>query len=43
MLGEIFRVSFIGHRRVDDFYFVENQLDNIVANKAQLVEILNKI
>ena len=28
MLGEIYRVSFIGHRRVDDFYFVENQLDN---------------
>jgi len=38
MLGEIYRVSFIGHRRVDDFYFVENQLDNIVGELMRTKE-----
>lgn len=38
MLGEIYRVSFIGHRRVDDFYFVENQLDNIVGELIRTKE-----
>ena len=38
MLGEIFRVSFIGHRRVDDFYFVENQLDNIISDLIRTKE-----
>ena len=31
MLGEIYKVSFIGHRIVDDFYFVEEQLDRIIG------------
>ena len=38
MLGEIYRVSFIGHRRVDDFYFVENQLDNINSDLIRTKE-----
>ena len=38
MLGEIYRVSFIGHRRVDDFYFVENQLDNIISDLIRTKE-----
>ena len=38
MLGEIYRVSFIGHRRVDDFYFVENQLDNIIGDLIRTKE-----
>lgn len=27
---EIYRVSFIGHREVDDFFFVEDQVDSVV-------------
>ena len=27
---EIYRVSFIGHREVDDFFFVEERVDSIV-------------
>lgn len=27
---DICRVSFIGHREVDDFFFVEDQVDSIV-------------
>lgn len=38
MLGEIYRVSFIGHRRVEDFYFVENQLDNIIGDLIRTKE-----
>ena len=38
MLGEIYRVSFVGHRRVDDFYFVENQLDNIIGDLIRTKE-----
>ena len=40
MLGEIYRVSFIGHRRVDDFYFVEEQLDNIVCELIRTKEFV---
>lgn len=38
MLGEIYRVSFIGHRRVDDFCFVENQLNNIISDLIRTKE-----
>jgi len=38
MLEEIYKVSFIGHRRVDDFYFVEKQLDNIIAELIRTKE-----
>ncbi len=38
MLGEIFRVSFIGHREIDRFRFVEEQLDRIVAKLMQTKE-----
>ena len=38
MLGEIYKVFFIGHRRVDDFYFVEKQLDNIVGELIRTKE-----
>ena len=31
MIGEIYRVSFIGHRRIDRFRFVEEQLDRIIG------------
>lgn len=27
---DIYRVSFIGHREVDDFFFVEDQIDSVV-------------
>ena len=40
MLGEIYRVSFIGHRRVDDFYFVEKQLDDIVCELIRTKEFV---
>lgn len=29
---EIYRVSFIGHREIDDFSFIEEQVENIVKN-----------
>lgn len=29
---EIYRVSFIGHREVEDFFFVEEQVYNVVAD-----------
>lgn len=32
MLGEIYRVSFIGHRQIDRFRFVEEQLDRIISD-----------
>ena len=32
MIGEIYRVSFIGHRRIDRFRFVEDQLDRIIGD-----------
>ena len=32
MIGEIYRVSFIGHRRIDRFRFVEEQLDKIICD-----------
>ena len=32
MIGEIYRVSFIGHRRIDRFRFVEEQLDRIIGD-----------
>ena len=32
MLGEIYRVSFIGHRQIDRFRFVEEQLDRIIGD-----------
>ena len=32
MIGEIYRVSFIGHRLIDRFRFVEEQLDRIVSD-----------
>ncbi len=35
---EIYRVSFIGHREVDDFSFVEEQVYNIVADLLRLKE-----
>lgn len=38
---EIYRVLFIGHREVDDFSFVEEQLQNVVAdliNSKEYVE-----
>ena len=38
MLGEIYKVSFIGHRRVDDFYFVEEQLDRIISELIRTKE-----
>lgn len=38
MLGETYRVSFIGHRRVDDFRFVEEQLDNLVGELIRTKE-----
>ena len=38
MLGEIYKVSFIGHRRVDDFYFVEEQLDSIIGELIRTKE-----
>ena len=38
MLGEIYRVSFIGHRRVDDFCFVEEQLDNLIEDLIRTKE-----
>lgn len=38
MLGEIYKVSFIGHRRVDDFYFVEEQLDRIIGELIRTKE-----
>ena len=41
MIGEIYRVSFIGHRRIDRFRFVEEQLDRIVGdlmNRKEYVE-----
>lgn len=38
MVGEIYRVSFIGHRRVDDFRFVEEQLDNLVGDLIRTKE-----
>ena len=31
MIGEVYRVSFIGHREIDRFYFVEEQLDKAVG------------
>ena len=41
MLGEIYRVSFIGHREIDRFRFVEEQLDKIIGDlisKKEYVE-----
>ena len=38
MLGEIYKVSFTGHRRVDDFYFVEEQLDSIIGELIRTKE-----
>lgn len=41
MLGEIYRVSFIGHRQIDRFRFVEEQLDRIISellSKKEYVE-----
>ena len=32
MMGEIYRVSFIGHRQIDRFRFVEEQLDRIISD-----------
>ena len=32
MIGEIYRVSFIGHREIDRFRFVEEQLDKIIGD-----------
>lgn len=29
---DIYRVSFIGHREIDDFFFVEDQVDSIVRD-----------
>lgn len=29
---DIYRVSFIGHREVDDFFFVEDQVDSVVRD-----------
>ena len=40
MLGEIYRVSFIGHRRVDDFRFVEEQLDDIIGELIRRKEFV---
>ncbi len=38
MLGEIYRVSFIGHREIDRFHFVEEQLDRIVGELIRTKE-----
>ena len=41
MLEEIYRVSFIGHRQIDRFRFVEEQLDRIISdllNRKEYVE-----
>ena len=41
MIGEIYRVSFIGHRQIDRFRFVEEQLDRIISEllrKKEYVE-----
>lgn len=41
MLEEIYRVSFIGHRQIDRFRFVEKQLDRIISdllNRKEYVE-----
>lgn len=38
---EIYRVSFIGHREVDDFFFVEDQVYSVVReliNTKEYVE-----
>lgn len=38
---DIYRVSFIGHREVDDFFFVEDQVDSVVReliNSKEYVE-----
>ena len=32
MIGEIYRVSFIGHRQIDRFRFVEEELDKIIGD-----------
>ena len=32
MFGKIYRVSFIGHRQIDRFRFVEEQLDKIISD-----------
>ena len=32
MIEEIYRVSFIGHRQIDRFRFVEEQLDRIISD-----------
>ena len=39
---EIYRVSFIGHREVDNFRFVEEQIENVVKeliDKKEFVEL----
>ncbi len=38
MLGEIYRVSFIGHREIDRFRFVEEQLDKVIGELIRTKE-----
>ena len=38
MIGEIYRVSFIGHREIDRFRFVEEQLDKVIGELLRTKE-----
>ena len=38
MIGEIYRVSFIGHRQIDRFRFVEEQLDKVIGELLRTKE-----
>ena len=38
MIGEIYRVSFIGHREIDRFRFVEEQLDKVIGELIRTKE-----
>ena len=40
MIGEIYRVSFIGHRRIDRFRFVEEQLDRTISELMRRKEYI---
>ena len=41
MLGDIYRVSFIGHREVEHFREVEEQLERIVVELIKTSELSN--
>ena len=38
---DIYRISFIGHREIDDFFFVENQVSAIVREMITVKEYVN--